>query len=53
MILSSYPAFKLILCSAEDLFHEARAIVFSRLGQHKQALEIYVFQLQDPDKAEE
>ncbi|KAI9824592.1 MAG: Vacuolar morphogenesis protein 6 [Thelocarpon impressellum] len=34
-------------------FYEARAIVLSRMGQHKQALEIYVFQLQDHDKAEE
>ncbi|KAK4693702.1 Vam6/Vps39-like protein vacuolar protein sorting-associated protein 39, partial [Lecanoromycetidae sp. Uapishka_2] len=33
--------------------YEARAIVLSNMGQHKQALDIYVFQLQDPDKAEE
>ena len=32
--------------------HEARAIVLSRMGQHKQALDIYVFQLKDADKAE-
>ncbi len=38
---------------ADPLFHEARALVFGRLGQHKQALEIYVYQLQDPIKAEE
>ncbi len=34
-------------------FYEPRAIVLNRMGQHKQALEIYVFKLQDPDKAEE
>ncbi|KAE8144504.1 vacuolar sorting protein 39 domain 1-domain-containing protein [Aspergillus avenaceus] len=32
---------------------EARAIVFSKMGQHRQALEIYVFKLEDYDKAEE
>ncbi|KAI9848967.1 MAG: Vacuolar morphogenesis protein 6 [Sclerophora amabilis] len=34
-------------------FYEARAIVLSKKGQHKQALEIYVFNLQDHQKAEE
>lgn len=34
-------------------FFEARAIVFSKMGQHKQALEIYVFRLEDYHKAEE
>ncbi|PYI09882.1 putative vacuolar morphogenesis protein AvaB [Aspergillus sclerotiicarbonarius CBS 121057] len=34
-------------------FFEARAIVFSKMGQHKQALEIYVFKLEDYTKAEE
>ncbi|KAL1983675.1 hypothetical protein VTN96DRAFT_10104 [Rasamsonia emersonii] len=34
-------------------FYEARAIVFSKMGQHRQALEIYVFKLKDPEKAEE
>ena len=34
-------------------FFEARAIVLSKMGQHRQALDIYVFQLQDADKAEE
>ena len=34
-------------------FYEARAITFSKMGQHKQALEIYVFKLEDPQKAEE
>ncbi|KAF9895047.1 Vacuolar morphogenesis protein 6 [Aspergillus nanangensis] len=35
-----------------ELF-EARAIVFSKMGQHRQALEIYVFKLEDYAKAEE
>ncbi|KAF2016996.1 hypothetical protein BU24DRAFT_346017 [Aaosphaeria arxii CBS 175.79] len=34
-------------------YYEPRAVVLSKLGQHKQALEIYVFQLKDYDKAEE
>ncbi|KAL0258814.1 Vacuolar morphogenesis protein 6 [Diplodia seriata] len=34
-------------------FYEPRAIVLSKMGQHKQALQIYVFQLEDYDKAEE
>ncbi|WEW57039.1 Vacuolar morphogenesis protein 6 [Emydomyces testavorans] len=34
-------------------FFEARAIIFSKMGQHRQALEIYVFRLNDPQKAEE
>ncbi|KAH9865219.1 hypothetical protein IAQ61_009166 [Plenodomus lingam] len=34
-------------------YYEARAIVLSKMGQHKQALAIYVFQLQDYQKAEE
>jgi len=34
-------------------FFEARAIVLSKMGNHKQALEIYVFKLRDPGKAEE
>ncbi|KAJ5081301.1 hypothetical protein NUU61_009565 [Penicillium alfredii] len=34
-------------------FYEARAIVFSKMGQHRQALEIYVFKLEDHEKAEE
>ncbi|KAF2668175.1 hypothetical protein BT63DRAFT_414207 [Microthyrium microscopicum] len=35
-----------------DLF-ESRAIVLSKMGQHKQALQICVFQIQDYAKAEE
>ncbi|KAL8662129.1 MAG: hypothetical protein Q9168_008303, partial [Polycauliona sp. 1 TL-2023] len=34
-------------------FYEPRAIVLNKMGQHKQALEIYVFKLHDPEKAEE
>lgn len=34
-------------------FYEARAITFSKMGQHRQALEIYVFKLEDSEKAEE
>ncbi|RDL40270.1 uncharacterized protein BP5553_00249 [Venustampulla echinocandica] len=34
-------------------FYEALVVVFSNMGQHKQALEIYVFKLQDFEKAEE
>lgn len=35
------------------IFYESRAIVLSSMGQHKQALQIYVFQIQDYAKAEE
>ncbi|KAI1371731.1 SPX domain-containing protein [Hypoxylon crocopeplum] len=37
----------------DPAFYEARAIVFSNMGSHKQALEIYVFNMQDYSKAEE
>ncbi len=37
----------------DPTFHEARALVLSKMGQHKQALEIYVFKLRDAAKAEE
>jgi Vam6/Vps39-like protein vacuolar protein sorting-associated protein 39 len=37
----------------DPTFYEARALVFSKMGQHKQALEIYVFKLRDAAKAEE
>jgi Vam6/Vps39-like protein vacuolar protein sorting-associated protein 39 len=37
----------------EPTFYEARAILFSKMGNHKQALEIYVFKLRDAQKAEE
>ena len=48
------PAKTLGLLSRDDpTFYEARAIVFSKMGNHKQALEIYVFKLHDPGRAEE
>ena len=50
-----YQAYKALQKLSKDdpnLF-EARAIVLSNMGQHKQALDIYVFQLKDADKAEE
>ncbi|KAI1005323.1 hypothetical protein K3495_g2895 [Podosphaera aphanis] len=34
-------------------FFEAQAVVLSNMGQHKQALEIYVFKIKDYDKAED
>ncbi|KAJ5095024.1 Vacuolar sorting protein 39/Transforming growth factor beta receptor-associated domain 1 [Penicillium argentinense] len=34
-------------------FYEARAILFGKMGQHRQVLEIYVFKLKDHEKAEE
>ncbi|OTB04817.1 hypothetical protein M426DRAFT_320401 [Hypoxylon sp. CI-4A] len=37
----------------DPAFYEARAIIFSNMGSHKQALEIYVFHMQDYAKAEE
>ncbi|KAL5116230.1 Vacuolar morphogenesis protein 6 [Pleosporales sp. CAS-2024a] len=41
------------LPSTDADYYESRAIVLSKMGQHKQALAIYVFQLQDFQKAEE
>jgi hypothetical protein len=37
----------------DPLFYEIRAIVLSAMGNHKQALAIYVFQIQDYGKAED
>ncbi|KAI1299916.1 SPX-domain-containing protein [Xylaria venustula] len=37
----------------DSAFYEAQAIVLSNMGNHKQALEIYVFKMQDYVKAEE
>ncbi|KAK0794299.1 Vacuolar morphogenesis protein 6 [Friedmanniomyces endolithicus] len=37
----------------DSTFYEARAIVLSAMGNHKQALSIYVFQLKDFAKAEQ
>ncbi|KAF2460320.1 AvaB protein [Lineolata rhizophorae] len=42
-----------LLPTDEPDFFESRAIVLSNMGQHKQALQIYVFQLKDYAKAEE
>lgn len=38
---------------ADPNLYEARAIVLSKMGQNRQALDIYVFKLNDPEKAEE
>ena len=35
------------------LFYEPLAVVYSKMGQHRQALQIYVFKLNDTAKAEE
>lgn len=37
----------------DPAFYEAQAVVLSNMGQHKQALEIYVFKMKDYQKAEE
>ncbi|KAI0401744.1 AvaB protein [Xylaria palmicola] len=37
----------------DKAFYEAQAVVLSIMGNHKQALEIYVFKMQDYAKAEE
>lgn len=42
-----------LLPSDEPLLYESRALVLSAMGNHKQALAIYVFQLQDYAKAED
>ncbi|KAF1924659.1 glycoside hydrolase family 28 protein [Didymella exigua CBS 183.55] len=49
---NNYRVFKQLSPDDPDFF-ESRAIVLSKMGQHKQALQIYVFQLKDYDKAEE
>lgn len=41
------------MCVLDPELFEARAIVFSKMGQHRQALEIYVFNIEDYAKAEE
>jgi Vam6/Vps39-like protein vacuolar protein sorting-associated protein 39 len=52
---TQYSAAKIlgILPKDDEIFYEAGASVFSKMGQHKQALEIYVFKLKDFAKAEE
>ena len=51
----NYQAYKALgqLDKDDPNLYEARAIVLSNMGQHKQALDIYVFKLQDANKAEE
>ncbi|KAI1343626.1 SPX domain-containing protein [Xylariaceae sp. FL0016] len=46
------PAFG-IIPRDDPAFYEAQAVVLSNMGNHKQALEIYVFKMQDYAKAEE
>ncbi len=43
----------LMLGNIDPSFYEALAVIFSNMGQHRQALDIYVFKLKDFDKAEE
>lgn len=52
---TQYSAAKVLNALPRDdpTFYEARAILFSKMGNHKQALEIYVFKLHTLDKAEE
>ena len=38
---------------SDPAFYEAQAVILSNMGQHKQALEIYVFKMEDYVKAEE
>jgi hypothetical protein len=44
---------KIVREKKDPEFFEARAIVLSKMGNHRQALEIYVFKLRDHGKAEE
>ncbi|KAK7978754.1 hypothetical protein PG988_006244 [Apiospora saccharicola] len=37
----------------DSAFYEAQAVILSNMGSHKQALDIYVFKMQDYAKAEE
>ncbi|KAK8085960.1 hypothetical protein PG994_000934 [Apiospora phragmitis] len=37
----------------DSAFYEAQAVILSNMGSHKQALDIYVFKMQDYGKAEE
>ncbi|KAL6717314.1 Vacuolar morphogenesis protein 6 [Lecanora helva] len=52
---TQYQAYKALglLPKDDHNLYEARAIVLSKMGQHKQALDIYVFQLKDAEKAEQ
>ncbi|KAL8762432.1 MAG: hypothetical protein Q9184_001560 [Pyrenodesmia sp. 2 TL-2023] len=42
-----------MLPADDSTLYEARAIVLNKMGQHRQALDIYVFKMKDPGKAEE
>ena len=46
-------AYQRLTNRADPNLYEARAIVLSKMGQNRQALDIYVFKLNDPEKAEE
>ena len=52
---SQYSAAKLLNALPRDdpTFYEALAILFSKMGNFKQALELYIFKLEDTAKAEE
>jgi hypothetical protein len=43
----------MLTINTEPAFYEAQAVVLSKMGQHKQALEIYVFKMKDYQKAEQ
>ena len=43
----------MLTMNSDPAFYEPRAVVLSSMGQHKQALEIYVFKMNDYQKAEE
>ncbi|KAF2130706.1 hypothetical protein P153DRAFT_336506 [Dothidotthia symphoricarpi CBS 119687] len=49
---NKYRVFQQLPANDPD-YYEPRAIVLSKMGSHKQALQIYVFQLKDYKKAEE
>ncbi|KAI5457285.1 SPX domain-containing protein [Mariannaea sp. PMI_226] len=51
-VYSLSKAFQLIP-KDDSAFYEAQAVVLSNMGQHKQALEIYVFKMKDYSKAED
>ncbi|KAK7203859.1 hypothetical protein BZA70DRAFT_259594 [Myxozyma melibiosi] len=52
---SQYRPEKILAAMPRDssLFMESKAVLFSRLGEHKRALEIFVFSMKDSQKAQE
>lgn len=42
-----------LIVALDPAFYEAQAVVLFNMGQHKQALEIYVFKMKDYNRAEE